>query len=96
MIVALPKLPIENLYLVSRGIKSPHKKSPPPYDDFKISPQPICSYRSHKYDNFYKTTYKVSPFSFFPQANLFTKLFANLRLTLDHYRGAGAASQISC
>ena len=33
----------------------------PPNDDSKIFPQPICSYRSHKYDNYDKTTYKVSP-----------------------------------
>ena len=31
---------------------------PPPYDDFKIPPQPICSSKSHKYDN-YKTIYKA-------------------------------------
>ena len=33
----------------------------PSYDDFKIFPQPICSSKSHKYDNYDKTTYKVPP-----------------------------------
>ena len=31
----------------------------PPYDDFKIFPQPTCSSKSHKYDNYDKTIYKV-------------------------------------
>ena len=31
----------------------------PPYDDFKIFPQPICSSKPHKYENYDKTIYKV-------------------------------------
>ena len=27
----------------------------------KSPPQPICPSKSHKYDNYYKTTYKVPP-----------------------------------
>ena len=34
----------------------PLKLAPPPYDNFKISPQPTCSSKSYKYDNYDKTT----------------------------------------
>ena len=32
-----------------------------PYDDFKICPQPMCSSKSHKYENYDETTHKVPP-----------------------------------
>ena len=71
-----------------KGSTSQIKNSPnqsfvasPPYDDFKISPQPICSSKSHNNDNYDKTTYKVHPFCKFFQANLSTKLFTIPRLT---------------
>ena len=57
----------KSLFAVLR-VSSPHEKcsqffvDSPPYDDFKISPQPICFSKSHKYDKYNKTTYKVSPF----------------------------------
>ena len=34
----------------------PLKLAPPPSDNFKISPQPTCSSKSYKYDNYDKTT----------------------------------------
>ena len=55
-------MPNENLYLVSWGINSRHKKwsrpfvACPPNDDLKISLQPTCSSKSHKYDKHDKIT----------------------------------------
>ena len=33
----------------------------PPYDNFKIFPQLVCSSKSYKYKKYDKTTYRVSP-----------------------------------
>ena len=58
----------------SRGVNFPRKNGliplylahpPPSCDNFKVSPlppQPICSTKSYKYDNYDKTKYKVSPY----------------------------------
>ena len=51
----------KSLLGLSRG-QLPHKKwfkpfvAYPPYDDIKISPQPICSSKPHKHDNYDKLT----------------------------------------
>ena len=41
----------------------------PPYNDFKISPQPICPSKSHEYDNYDKKTDKVPPYYQVTQTN---------------------------
>ena len=38
----------------------------PPIDDFKILPQSTCSFKSHQYDNYDKTIYKVTPLLLVP------------------------------
>ena len=59
----------------------------PPYDDFKISLQPICSSKSHM-------TIMIRHHKNFPPTassfRLFTRLFTAPRLTLDYYRGAAS------
>ena len=58
---------LNSLHGVLRG-HLPHKKWSHlfeayslPYDDFKISPQPIWSSKPHKYDNYHKATHKFPP-----------------------------------
>ena len=54
----------------------------PPYDNFKISLNLYaCSSRSYKFDNYDKTTYKVSTYCQIPQANLITRLFTAPQLS---------------
>ena len=75
--------------MVSRGFNSPIKNSPfPPYDDIKIFPQALGSSRFHKYNNYDKTTHNFSPYCYFLQANLLTRLFTAPQLTLNHFRQA--------
>ena len=64
-----------------------------PQYNFKTSRQPICSTKSYKNDNYDRTTYKVSPYCYIPQANLITRLFTPPRLMLDHYRGEASLTQ---
>ena len=55
---------------------------PPPYDNFKISANLCaCSSKSYKYDNYDKTTYKVSTYCYILQANLITRLFTAPQLS---------------
>ena len=60
------------------------------YDNFKISPQPICSSKSYKYNKYDQMTYRVSPYCCIPQENLISRLFTILQLTLHHYPGAAS------
>ena len=68
---------------------------PPQYDNFKIlhpqththtHTQALCYFKSYKFDNYDKTTNKVSPYCYIPQANLITRLLMvteNLVLSQD-------------
>ena len=93
---------------ISFLVNSPHKKCshpvlacllpplpppPPPCDEFKISPQPQCPSKSHKYNNYDKATCKVSPYCYFPQADLPTGLFTAPQLTLDNPRRAASLTR---
>ena len=62
-------------------------------DDFKIFPHPVCSSKSHKYNNYDKATYMVSPYCYFPQENLLTRLFTAPQLTLDYFRRAASLTR---
>ena len=53
--------PIVKLKYLNDVMRGQHKNGPmplklAPYDNFKISPQPTCSSKSYKYDNYDKTT----------------------------------------
>ena len=92
--VALLQLPNKNFYLVSRGVNFLHRKRSqpfvacPPYDDLKISPQPICSSKSHKYENYDKTTYSLLVLLVLPGKPLRQAIhypMANFRPLFDHH-----------